>query len=503
MTNEQSEAFVEWMQDKGFEVTSKGTVYDRGRRKYDASRLVSLWSGDQGLLKDRYFTVDEKEVRSLIQEVAEAMSGTDGDKKTQAELIKEARDNFRCKLDSMYSVQLYEDRSFQYISKTKVGKPTTIGMVARDVRGKLLDSATPCPCKEDCVEIASAELDSKKDKMIQDALLNLKYDPELKFSFRKFTEKLFEYYKIQNTPLNRKMFKHMMHHIKRAAFYHFVEQKFWYLFFSRIQGIGKSRFVAHLAKPFVAGYITAELSQLMDPNDKKALFTCGAVLVDFKELGLGKGAKDADMSPILKKVQEEEVLSSRQMYQDSAADTLCFAVLASSTNLRIEEVIPDNTGYRRFFSFDIGLTVEDRKKYNATNKWQEIDKFWEENLVSAYRKLNEEEEPVINDDPDNDKFLFSELCEVQDGYALSVDVIQQWFNESGIQLSDTYKEGFVEQDLSYVYRKYNSWATTNNTTKYSRPGFQTALSGKKSIRTHKGEDKKDYYWFKSTEPSKR
>lgn len=503
MTNEQSEAFVEWMQDKGFEITSKGTVYDRGRRKYDASRLVSLWSGDQGLLKDRYFTVDEKEVRSLIQEVSDAMSGNDGDKKTQAEAIKEARDHFRNTLNSMFKVQFYEGKAFQFVSNDAINKPTTIGKVAREVRSRLLDSAVSCPCKEDCVELATAELDKKKDKMIQDALLKLKYDPDLDFSFKVFTETLFEYYKIPNNRLNRRMFKHMLHHIKRAAFYKFVDQKFWYLFFSRIQGIGKSRFVEHLADPFVGGYATAELSQLMDPNDKKALFTSGAIAVDFKELGLGKGTKDADMSSILKKVQDETVLNSRQMYQESAADTLCFAVLLSSTNLRIEEVIPDNTGYRRFFTFDMGLTEEDRRRYNATKKWDEIDKFWAENLVLAYRKLDENVEPEIADNPDKNSFLFTELCDIQDSYAQSVDVIQQWFNESGIQLSDTYKEGFVEQDLSYVYRKYNSWATTNNTTKYSRPGFQTALSGKKSIRTHKGEDKKDYYWFKSTEPGKR
>ena len=502
MTKEESEVFVEWMDKKSLYVNSKGVVRNSGNRPVSLSNLVSMWSGDEKLI-DGYFKVDEGEVRSLVQELASAVSEGSEEKKTQAEAIKEARDHFRNTLDSMFTVQFYEGKAFQFVSKDAVNKPTTIGKVASKVRGKLLDSAVSCPCKEDCVELATAELDKKKDKMIQDALLKLKYDPDLDFSFKEFTETLFGYYKIPNNRLNRRMFKHLLHHIKRAAFYKFVDQKFWYLFFSRIQGIGKSRFVEHLADPFVGGYTTAELSQLMDPNDKKALFTSGAIAIDFKELGLGKGTKDADMSSILKKVQDETVLSSRQMYQDSAADTLCFAVLLSSTNLRIEEVIPDNTGYRRFFTFDMGLTEEDRRRYNATKKWDEIDKFWAENLVLAYRKLDENVEPEIADNPDNNAFLFTELCDIQDSYAQSVDVIQQWFNESGIQLSDTYKEGFVEQDLSYVYRKYNSWATTNNTTKYSRPGFQTALSGKKSIRTHKGEDKKDYYWFKSTEPSKR
>lgn len=119
-------------------------------------------------------------------------------------------------------------------------------------------------------------------------------------------------------------------------------------------------------------------------------------------------------------------------------------MLLSSTNLRIEEVIPDNTGYRRFFTFDMGLTEEDRRRYNATKKWDEIDKFWAENLVLAYRKLDENVEPEIADNPTR-TLSFTELCDIQDSYAQSVDVIQQWFNESGIQLSDTYKEGFVEQ----------------------------------------------------------
>lgn len=485
------------MEDKGLEVTSKGTVYDRGRRKQTSSQIVSLWSGDKNLLKDNYFTADESDVVSLIQELAEALKEeAGGEKLSAAEQIKEAREHFRNTLDSMFTVQFYENKSFQFVSKETIGKPTTVSKVARTVRSRLLDSAVTCPSKEDCADIAAYELDKKKDKMIQDALRKLKYDPNLEFSFKEFTEKIFEFYKIPNNRLNRRMFKHMLHHVKRSAFYKFVEQKFWYMFFSRIQGIGKSRFVEHLAKPFIGGYTTAELSQLLDPNDKKALFTSGAVIVDFKELGLGKGTKDADMSSILKKVQDETVLNSRMMYSDAAVETLCFAVLMSSTNLRIEEVITDN-GYRRFFTFDMGLTEEDRKMYNSKKKWDEIDKFWEENLPLAYRKLNEDVIPEIKDDPEKNLSLFSDLLDVQDKYAQSVDVIQQWFNETGIILSDTYQDGFVEQELAFVYRKYNAWATSNNTTKYSRPGFQTALSGKKSIRTHKGADNKDYYWFKA------
>lgn len=478
-----------------YRVTKKGTVYDKYSHKITVRNILLDWNKQKNILGDRYFKVDEDEVSDLIEELAEAESDDGDGKKSKAQLMKESRDNFRDMLRNLFDVRIFAKRSFQYVQKDlSVAAPVTVARASSMARSRLMDNAIDSPSKEDCLEIAISELEFRKTELVQDALMKIKYDPESTFSFKSFTEKVFEYYKIANTPLNRRMFKHMMHHIKRSAFYEFVEQKFWYLFFSRVQGIGKSRLVMHLAQPFVGGYATAELSQLLDPNDKKALYTSGAVLLDFKELGLGKGAKDADMSPILKKVQEEEILSSRQMYSDSGAETLCFAVLASSTNLRVEEVIPDSTGYRRFFSFDLGLTEDDKLAYNTSNKWKEIDKFWDENIIEAYRCLDEDVEPVIQNRPEKNLYIYSELCKVQDNYSNSVDILEQWMHETGIHLSDTRKEGYIEVELSKVYRDYTKWAEKSGGPRYQRAGFQTALSGKKSIRAHVGEDGIMAYW---------
>lgn len=468
----------------------KGTaiVLDGGGHRQTLKKVLSYWSIQKNSIQG-YFPADEDSMQDFLEELAPAPESKE---KKGGPTDSEKRVRFRELFDELYDAE-ENGSSIKIISKTnRTGLPVSDSSIVARIRGMMLDVDFEPPSREDCRDMLWTCKEDLTIKMREEKLDAVAYDPDSKFDFKAWTMKVFGYYKIDNTPLNRRMFKHMMHQVKRAAFCKFTEQDFMYLFYSKIQGIGKSRCVQHVTKPFFNGLNdSATLKMLKDDNTRKALFNDSPAAIDFKEMGLGGNGSNESFAAEMKSFMDMKVFKTRQMFADYMSDSYAYAVWMSSTNLHVEEVIKD-TDYRRFYSFDFGLTEEDKKEYNRTNKWAEIDKFFDDTLMDAYRSLDENSEPAKIQGT-----RFAELCDVQSSYACRVDTVQMFLNDIGYDLSTDEKDGYSEITDKLIYSRYKVWAKENGYKVYNIGVMEVLIAQSVNARTHANDDGKLYYYYKA------
>ena len=159
----------------------------------------------------------------------------------------------------------------------------------------------------------------------------------------------------------------------------------------------------------------------------------------------------------------------------------------SSTNLHVEEVIKD-TDYRRFYSFDFGLTTEDKKAYNKDNTWAEIDEFFNATLMDAYRSLDENREP-----PKIQGERYNELCDVQSGFANRVDTVQQFVEDQKLKLVEVPCKDSVDMPMKLLYAKFKGWCKETGVKQYSMPTLEILIFQSIGVRTHKDNEGKKCY----------
>lgn len=236
--------------------------------------------------------------------------------------------------------------------------------------------------------------------------------------------KLFDFYKIDKTELNITMYKHMLYSIKRAVFgYSPPACRLMYTLFARSQGIGKSQHAKHLADPFPYTFTDqGTLDMLINKNDLKAL-TADRRLIDIQELAC-EGALDRSQYAAIKAAITSDSVGGRVLYSVESEDQPMVSVFISSTNLHIADMIQDDTGLRRFFSFDFGCK-------RADMQWDLIDAHWSE-ITDIYRSIDE-----LGDAPLTDKMpVFAQLELVQDDYKRRTDFIIEWQSFTGNKLCD-------------------------------------------------------------------
>ena len=489
MTGEQKDIFSDWFEKKKFEIQKNGKVRDSGRRQASTKSILDAWKQAKGFF-DGYFATDEDDIQDFIDgKVAELYPETDDNDNDGGPTMAQRRQKFREMYTELYDTE--EDGvSIKTVSKKfHTGLPVSDSSIVNNIRGLMMDENFPPPSKEDCLAMISGCKEEAINIMRQDKLDAVKYDPDLVFDFKSWTKDVFGFYRIEDTALNRRMFKHMMHQAKRSAFCKFTEQDFMFLFYSKIQGIGKSRLVKHLAMPFYNGLNdSATLQMLRDDNTRKALFSDSPAIIDFKEMGLGGTGSSEGFAAEMKAFMDMKVFKTRQMFADYMVDSYAYATWVSSTNLHVEEVIKD-TDYRRFYSFDFGLTTEDKKAYNKDNTWAKIDEFFNATLMDAYRSLDENVEP-----PKIQGERYNELCDVQSGYATRQDTIQIFLNDRKMELFTDQEEGTVEIPDKLVYSRFKEWAKTNGIKQYSILVMETLIAQSVNARVHTNGKGERCYW---------
>lgn len=485
MNEEQEEVFTGWFEKNGFYVQNNGSVRGKGNVKFTPKKILDRWNSVQYTL-DGWFSVNENIIGEYIENNTPAKEEPE---KEKGPTLAERRQTFRDLFFKHY--EIVEGDSFYILSKKiKTGKPVPMATAIASIRGMMADDDIMPPAKEDCGDMISVLMYDASEILREQKLDVIRYTGPTNFDFKAWEGQVFEYYKIENTPLNRRMLKHCMHQIKRAGFCLFTnDQDYMYLFYSKVQGIGKSRLIRHLASPFYNGLNdSANLNMLLDDNTRRALFADSPAILDFKEMGLSKNMENFSAS--IKQFLDLKVFKTREMFAAHMVDTHAFAVWMSSTNLRVEEVIKD-TDYRRFYSFDFGLTAEDKVEYTKTGKWKEIDEFFDRTLLDAYRSIDENEEP-----PEITGKRFTELCDVQASYATRIDTIQMFLNDRNVQLFTDNIEGTHETSERILYGFFKIWAKDTGIKQYPLPIFETLIAQSVNARVHINDDGQRYYWAK-------
>ena len=493
MTEQQEQVFADWFTAKKFIVQYNGKVRDAGNRPVTTKAILVAWKALKGF-NDNYFAIDEDDIDAFVTSHVPAKETDNKDTPSVQDMMLSFLEQF----NEDYEFRLVKSAFILFQKNLLCSKQVKLKTAATNTRLKLMMDGKPVLADELCVDIVEKCLEDCTDELRENALNKIVYDPSVKdngFSFKKWTQKLFSFYAIEDTKLNRVMWKYFMHSVKRAAFGLVPsDNRLFFLIFSRTQGIGKSRLLRHLCDPF--GYAFNEsvnLSLFTDKSAIKAFATSGYALADFQELGLGSGKSSvtasADLAATMKAIITLDVDKSRELFTTSDTAALMQTVFASSTNLHISDVIQDEQ-YRRYFTFNSSLTREQALERD----WSEVDEFFRTTLEDAYKFLNENEMPTL------DLEMAKELREEQLTYRRRTDLITQWLREDGLEIHDAEDEGTVEGcvlvDRNTLYRKFKVFTTKNGFPNYSSARMQQLIATSLDILAVDKQDGKAYYCVK-------
>lgn len=487
-----NEFFKQWF-DETYEVQRNGSMRDKGRRRTDVDTVWTNWMRLKRFREasGNWAPVEVEDIEQYVDSERERMWPRNDD---GASGEQQALNNFTELFNESYEIR-YTGSSYILVKKGGIyQEQSTVKTAANEVILRMVAQGLRKPTEAIATAAIESMISEAKRNKRDDALRNVAFDPSVKengFSFKAWTEELFAHYGINNTKLNRVMWKYFMHCIKRAAFgMKGPDFKIMFLIFSRVQGVGKSRLLRHLCDPFVGAFNpSATLGQLLDDNSIKALCSEGVALIDFQELGLGK-SKDGvvDVAAMLKRIITLDEHKSRELFTSTNTTTQVNPVLSSSTNLHISEVVND-TDYRRYYVFDSLMTKED-----AINKdWEEVDLFFSNTLVDAYRSLDESEAPKIKHD------MMKELRAVQETYATRADIITQWLNETKIVIvdeCDADKEDVNPMEISLLYKRFKSFLQNCGLPMFSRQRMQQLIATRCDILPSMDADSKLVYYVK-------
>lgn len=478
----------------GLDKKGAAIVLDGGGHRQPVKKVLNYWTIQKNSI-DGYFPADEDTMQGILEELAPAPQKEEA--KQNPEKVK--MQQFMLKWDELFEFRIKENTPVVFKKGGEYEEQVQLKDSAKETRIEMISCDMEAPKIEECTMYVEYMHRDFVREFRDNALRNIKYDPSVKangFKFCDWTARLFSIYGIRNTRLNRAMWRYMMHSIKRAAFGRRpCRTRIFYLIFSRTQGIGKSTLLEHLCDPFKHAFRNdATLSLFVDSSSIKSLAKGAYALVDFQELGLGKGANTVnrdDLSALMKRVITMSVEKGRELYTTTDTASLMNMVFASSTNLHISDVIQD-TEYRRYYSFDSTLTKEE-----AINRdWSEVDEFFNTTLVDAYRFLNEDEEPDLPKD------LWLELREAQAKYRTLTDIITMWTRETQIEILDKEEPGCMAIDRNSLFRMFSKYCEANNFHKYTSSRMQQLISSSLDILPVDREDGKSYYFIRKTANAK-
>lgn len=492
---EQIEVFGDFLTKKGFHVKNKNgsvQVLDGYGHRINDNKISALWKSTKEY-NDKYFPVDIEDLPGLYSSFTEEAQGPDSEdgKMSDAEKILVFLERFY----KEYEFRLDKSAFILFRKGVSRDKQVMIKTAATNTRLYLMADNVPVLPLETCISLVELQLAEKTENIQEESIDAIRYDPTIKerFSFKRWTQKLFSFYGIQDTKLNRVMWKYFMHGIKRAVYGRCpAEERIFFLVFSRTQGIGKSRLLRHMCDPFPFAFNeSVSLSMFMDRTAIKAFANGEYALADFQELGLGSknssSISPSDLATTMKAIITMDVFKSRELFTTNDTSAKLTTVFASSTNLHISDVIKDEQ-YRRYFTFNSTLTREEALKRD----WSEVDEFFKNTIYDAYRFLNEDELPSLDDE------MSLALREEQLTYKRRTDLITQWMDDSGLKLCEFElfeqdREKYALIEFNSVYQRFAQFLSKNGYSRHSSARMQQLIASSIDILPGKGEDGRMYY----------
>lgn len=488
-----NEAFQTWFNKKYTVVrgrNGKPSITTPGH-KFTPQQIQEAWQSREYEI-DGWKYVSVNEIEEFVNGLMPEAQGSDGDgKMSDAEKIL----LFLERLEREYEIRLKNSAFILFRRGVQKDKQVLVKTAATNTRLLLMSENVPVLPLETCISLVELQLSEKLENLEQEVAESIKYDPTVKerFSFKKWTQELFAFYGIQDTKLNRVMWKYFMHGVKRAFFGRRpAEERIFFLVFSRTQGIGKSRLLRHMCDPFPFAFNeSVNLSMFMDRSAIKSFANGNYALADFQELGLGsKNSSSISMSDLattMKSIITMDVFHSRELFTTTDTSTLLNTVFASSTNLHISDVVKDEQ-YRRYFTFNSTLTREEALKRD----WSEVDEFFKNTIYDAYRFLDENEKPKL------DSEMSLALREEQLTYKRRTDLITQWMNDSGLKLCDFElfeqdREKYALIEFNSIYQRFAQFLNKNGYSRHSSARMQQLIASSIDILPGKGEDGRMYY----------
>jgi hypothetical protein len=182
-----------------------------------------------------------------------------------------------------------------------------------------------------------------------------------------------------------------------------------------------------------------------------------------------------------------DVFKSCELFTTNDTSAKLTTVFASSTDRHISVVIKDEQ-YRRYFTFNSTLTREEALKRD----WSEVDEFFKATIYDAYRFLNEDELPSLDDE------MSLALREEQLTYKRRTDLITQWMTDSGLKLSEFElfeqdREKYALIEFNSVYQRFAQFLSKNGYSRHSSARMQQLIASSIDILPGKGEDGRMYY----------
>lgn len=492
MTEEQEQIFTEWFNAKKFIIQYNGKVRDAGNRPVATKAILTAWKALKGF-NENYFAIDDDDIDAYVASHIPVKEEVSDGKPTAQDLML----NFTGKFLDEFELRIESNTPIIFKKGGLYNEQVGLKDAAKETRIALIQQNIPCPKLEEATSYVEQIYREFVRNQREEALRKIMYNPDVKgrgFKFVDWTNAVFNKYGIVSTKLNRKMWRYFIHSTKRAAFgLKPNDLRIFFLIYSRTQGIGKSRLLAHICDPFKYAFNNAvTLGDFLDKSSVKALTKGAYALLDFQELGMGKQASSVsavDLGALMKRVITLDVEKGRELYTTTDTASLMNMVFASSTNLHISDVIQD-TEYRRYFSFDSTLTRDEA----IDRDWSEIDEFFDSTLIDAYQFLDENEVPTLGAEMEH------ELHEVQLTYSRRTDIITLWLRDMGMELVDSI-DGEVpdnadSMERSKLYRIFSRFVSKNGFKQMSVARMSQLISTSKDILPQDKSDGKSYYYLR-------
>lgn len=285
----------------------------------------------------------------------------------------------------------------------------------------------------------------------------IKYNPNSEFCLDGWVNHIFDVYGIRrDVEPSKVMFKHWLWSLKRSLAQKPVEYKFMFVFYSSIQGIGKTTLVRKINQLWPNGYTEDfTFAEMLKKNDLKAMLR-GIICGDLQEMAGIDSIEAAD----LKKNLTMNMVSGRGMYSHANEKEPVYTNFVSTSNISLSEAIYDSTGMRRYFQF----IMEPENPYPFTMLNGALDR---EVIVEVFRNIDENDPKgfyVPNGTPEQTE-VARKVIEIQEGYSNAENRLLKFCASIGIEVYagvgqsrlEAEAEGYVEMNMQAFVRRFNRW----------------------------------------------
>jgi len=256
---------------------------------------------------------------------------------------------------------------------------------------------------------------------------------------------------------NVTMFKHLLWSLKRRMFNLSVPYDVFFSFYSREGGIGKSKLMKDLV-PLPNLCVQADLGMLKDGNAYFALAQDRNLFI-FDELRVPEtqnGDQDkglASFLALLKSIITGEDITIRRFNTQAAMTMVKNIVMVSTSNFPLYELICDETGMRRFWSFESKAP----KGAGMLQRFKDAFLYIKgDGLYELYQMIDESDDEGYFHPS---KPMFAEITAIQQSYARQ-DQMTRFLINKRIKLCDKGEERAEVINFTKFCNDFRAWRKT-------------------------------------------